>query len=79
MNDIPDTEHSIQPTTIGKLRRVLKSLTNRPDDTELSFEYMMTAFFPKVYRNVMDYGKDCYMKGYLAREAELKDENQGTN
>jgi len=64
---------------VGDLRRLLKKLELFEDNAELSFEFMMTALYPDVYKRIVKYSSDCYTSGYLAGLKDGKDENQGNN
>lgn len=52
-------------TQLGQLRKIVKRMEDLPDDTELSFEFFLTALFPTVWGNINKEMRDCYMKGYL--------------
>lgn len=72
--DIKTTE--TPPTiTVGDLRRLLKKLELFEDNTELSFEFMMTALYPDVYKRIQKYSSDCYTSGYLAGLKDGKNES----
>ena len=63
--DIKTTETA--PTiTVGQLRKLLKKLEVFEDKAELSFEFMMTALYPDVYKRIQKYSNDCYTNGYIA-------------
>jgi hypothetical protein len=72
--DIKTTE--TPPTiTVGDLRRLMKKLELFEDNTELSFEFMMTALYPDVYKRIQKYSSDCYTSGYLAGLKDGKNES----
>ena len=72
--DIKTTE--TPPTiTVGDLRRLLKKLEVFEDGAELTFEFMMTALYPDVYKRIQKYSNDCYTSGYLAGLKDGKNEN----
>ena len=72
--DIKTTE--TPPTiTVGDLRKLLKKLELFEDNTELSFEFMMTALYPDVYKRIQKYSSDCYTSGYLAGLKDGKNES----
>lgn len=66
MDNIEDKEKSLPNVHLGKLRHIVKSFKNQPDNYELSFEFIIGSLFPTCFQNVMNYGKDCYTQGYLA-------------
>jgi len=75
--DIKTTE--TPPTiTVSDLRRLLKKLELFEDNAELSFEFMMTALYPDVYKRIEKYSNDCYTSGYLAGLKDGQNENKGT-
>ena len=75
---IKTTENA--PTiTVGQLRKLLKKLEIYEDDAELSFEFMMTALYPDVYKRIQKYSNDCYTSGYLAGLKDGKNEDKGNN
>ena len=72
--DIKTTETA--PTiTVGQLRKLLKKLEVFEDNAELSFEFIMTALYPDVYKRIKKYSNDCYTSGYLAGLKDGKNEN----
>lgn len=56
------------------LRKVTAKFNGKPDDLKLSFTFIMTAFFPTVYNNIMSYCKDCYMQGFMDGKESMKNE-----
>lgn len=62
--------------TVGDLRRLMKKLEIFEDKAELSFEFMMTALYPDVYKRIQKYSSDCYTNGYLAGLKDGKDESK---
>ena len=72
--DIKTTETA--PTiTVGQLRKLLKKLEVFEDSAELTFEFMMTALYPDVYKRIKKYSNDCYTSGYLAGLKDGKNDN----
>ena len=61
--------------TVGQLRKLLKKLEVFEDNAELSFEFMMTALYPDVYKRIKKYSNDCYTSGYLAGLKDGKNES----
>lgn len=62
--------------TVGDLRRLMKKLEVFEDNAELSFEFMMTALYPDVFKRIQKYSNDCYTSGYLAGLKDGKDESK---
>ena len=75
--NVPITTESMPITTVGAYRKVAKKLEVMTDDAELSLEFILTAFFPHVWHNMVKYTNDCYMQGYLAGRKEVIDADQG--
>ena len=61
---------------LSQLRRMINSLKDQPGDTKLTLVYILTAFFPSVWDNIVSYTNDCYMQGYLAGRKEALDADQ---
>lgn len=77
-NKIKTTETA--PTiTVGQLRKLVKKLEVFEDDAELSFEFMMTALYPDVYKRIEKYSNDCYANGYLAGLKDGKNDSKGNS
>ena len=73
------TTETAPTITVGQLRKLLKKLEIYEDDAELSFEFMMTALYPDVYKRIQKYSNDCYTSGYLAGLKDGKNEDKGNN
>lgn len=70
----------VDPIPLSRLRKVVNQMKLYSDETPISFEYIMTAFFPSVWENVKNYGKDCYTEGYAQGLKEGKEnEDKGIN
>lgn len=54
----------------------LHKLAQKIEDplTPLSLEFILTAFFPTVWKNIEKYANDCYTNGYLQGLKEGRDE-----
>lgn len=57
-------DHEIPPIHLKDLRHITNLFKDKPDDMELSFEFMMTAFFPSVIHNIKAEMKHQYTLGY---------------
>ena len=73
------TQEKTQYVPISVLRNICKRFEKEPDNYKLAFEYIITACFPTIYKNIMSYAKDCYTQGYLEGMKVGKDENKGNN
>jgi len=62
---------------LGILRKLTHKLDEYHDDFEVSFEMVMVALFPNVWKNIQKYGSDCHIRGYL--EAKEEYENKRYN
>ena len=62
---------------LGKIRHFVERMERLENETPISFELVLMAFFPTAWDNVRKYSNDCYMSGYLAgkKDAEEKNEN----
>lgn len=58
-------EIKIDTVKMGTIRRFSSKFNMYPDDVEISFEVIMTAFFPAAYYRIQKYASDCYTKGYI--------------
>lgn len=76
--DIKTTE-TAPAITVGQLRKLLKKLEIFEDKAELSFEFMMTALYPDVYKRIQKYSNDCYTSGYLAGLEDGRNESKGNS
>ncbi len=56
--------------TLGRLRKVTNNLSEQPDSMKLTFEFILTAFFPKAWQNIQDEINRQYTLGYLAGKEE---------
>jgi hypothetical protein len=64
---------SIEPIKLSDVERMVASVKKNVGDADvdLSFEFMLTAFFPVCWNNIQDALKHQYTLGYIAgmREA----------
>ena len=65
--------------TVGDLRRFMKKLEIFEDNAELSFEFMMTALYPDVYKRIKKYSSDCFTNGYIQGLKDAKNVSEGNN
>lgn len=52
-------------TSLKTLKKIVSLFDNQPDDTPVSFEFIVGSLFPHVWDNVQQYGRDCYTQGYI--------------
>lgn len=60
----------IAPIKLSDVERMVASVKNNvgDNDVDLSFEFILTAFFPTCWNNVQDALKRQYTLGYIAGE-----------
>lgn len=61
-----ETKEKMPFVPLSKLKALVKRMRNMSDDTEITFEFLMTALFPTIFESVRSYMKDCYTAGYQA-------------
>lgn len=61
-------------TELGQLRKVISKLELLKDDTEITFEFLMTAFFPSIWQNIQEEMRRQYTLGYIEGQQEVKNE-----
>lgn len=74
----PSVQPEVKPIPLSVIRKITNRFKDQKDDFPLTFEYIMTACFPTVWNNIMKYGSDCYVQGYMQREKEEKKQNENT-
>lgn len=69
---------SVSPIKLSDVERMVASVKKNVGDTdvELSFEFMLTAFFPSCWYNIQDALNQQYTLGYIAG---LKENKNQTN
>lgn len=67
---------TIPPITLGHLKKIINNMKVQTDEAPISFEFLLTATFPTVWDNIMEYAKECYTNGYAQALKEMKDENK---
>lgn len=58
-----------------KIKKMTESLSHLSDDTQISFEYIMTNLFPSIYNNILDELKKQYTLGYIAGREDKNNED----
>lgn len=67
----------IEPIKLSDVERMVTSVKKNVGDTDvdLSFEFILTAFFPTCWNNVQDALKQQYTLGYIAGMKEACNSN----
>lgn len=65
--------------TVGQLRKLTDKLKIYEDEAELTFEFIMSAFFPEALKRMNKYGNDCFTNGYIQGLKDGKNEDKGNN
>ena len=67
----------IEPIKLSDVERMVTSVKKNVGDTDvdLSFEFILTAFFPTCWNNVQDAFKQQYTLGYIAGMKEACNSN----
>lgn len=55
---------------LSQLRHLVDMLKECTDETRVSMEFLLVGLFPTAWDNIMKYGSDCYMKGFMAAKEE---------
>lgn len=74
-----NTTETMPTVPVGKVRKVAKAIENLKDEDTVTLEFILTALFPTVWKNIQKYSNDCYTSGYLAGLRDGKNENKGNN
>lgn len=59
-----------------QVRKMAKAIETLKDEDTVSLEFVLTALFPTVWKNIQKYSNDCYTSGYLAGLKDGKDESK---
>lgn len=73
------TTETMPTVPVRQVRKVAEAIKNLKDDDTVTLEFILTALFPTVWKNIQKYSSDCYTSGYLAGLKDGKNENQGNN
>lgn len=67
----------IEPIKLSDVERMVDSVKKNlgNTDADLSFEFILTAFFPTCWNNVQDALKRQYTLGYIAGMKEARNQN----
>ncbi len=77
-------EPKVPPTTLGQFKKVYDKIKDNPDDMPVTFEFIMSAFFPQVYNNMKEHLRLVYDQGVkdgieVAREGDAIKNDSDTN
>jgi hypothetical protein len=61
-------------TKLGQLRKIVKKLDKLDDNTDITFEFLLTALFPSVWNNIQEEMRNQYTRGYLQGKEDSKNE-----
>ncbi len=75
-NDRVKTAEEMPAIELKSLRRFVKSMEDQADDLNLSFEFIIAAFFPDVWGRIVKFTNDCYMQGFIDGREEAQNANQ---
>ena len=60
------TTEKMPTVPVSQVRKMAKAVENLKDDDTVTLEFILTALFPTVWKNIQKYSNDCYTSGYLA-------------
>lgn len=58
------------------VRHFVEKMKNLEDSTPISFELILTAFFPNAWKNIQKYSNDCYMQGYFDGKKSVEEDEE---
>lgn len=61
-----NTTEKMPTVPVSQVRKVVEKVKDLEDDDTLTLEFILTALFPTVWKNIQKYSNDCYTSGYLA-------------
>jgi hypothetical protein len=70
---------TIKLSTLEKAIKKIKKEIAPNKDCDISFEFIIGSFFPKILENIKDTFTTNYMEGYKAGKEEAKNESQRNN
>ena len=56
----------------SQVEKLFKSLKNCPDDTPVTFEYVLMCLFPSVWYNIENAITNAYTQGYIQAQEEFE-------
>lgn len=61
-------------TKLGRIRKMVNKLTLHSDDTDITFEFLLTFLFPTVWSNIKEEMRNQYTRGYVQGKEDAKNE-----
>lgn len=71
-----NTTEKMPTVPVSQVRKVVEKVKDLEDDDTLTLEFILTALFPTVWKNIQKYSNDCYTSGYLAGLKDGKNESK---
>lgn len=65
-------------TRLGQVRKMVNKLKLHSDDTEITFEFMLTFLFPNVWNSIQEEMRNQYTKGYVQGKEDAKNEQNNS-
>lgn len=60
------TTEKMPTVPVSQVRKMAKAVENLKNEDTVTLEFVLTALFPTVWKNIQKYSNDCYTSGYLA-------------
>ena len=73
------TTETMPTVPARQVRKLAQAIENLKDEDPVTLQFVLTALFPTVWKNIQKYSNDCYTSGYLAGLKDGKNEDKGTN
>ena len=73
------TTETMPTVPARQVRKLAQAIENLKDEDTVTLQFVLTALFPTVWKNIQKYSNDCYTSGYLAGLKDGKNEENGTN
>lgn len=69
-------EKSLDSIELGRIRRMMSRVEEFPDESQVTFEFLIGSFFPKIMEKIENKLKEEHTKGYIEGRSEYL-ENKG--
>lgn len=73
------TTETMPTVPARQVRKLAQAIEKLKDEDTVTLQFVLTALFPTVWKNIQKYSNDCYTSGYLAGLKDGKNEDKGTN
>ena len=73
------TTETMPTVPARQVRKLAQAIENLKDEDTVTLQFVLTALFPTVWKNIQKYSNDCYTSGYLAGLKDGKNEDKGTD